>query len=41
MYKAYKFRMYPANEQEILINKTIGYTRFIYNYFLSQYKNNE
>ncbi len=35
MYKAYKFRLYPNNNQEILINKIFGCTRFIYNYFLS------
>lgn len=40
MYKAYKFRMYPTKEQEILINKTIGCTRFIYNHFLSECKKN-
>ena len=32
--KGYVFRMYPTNEQEKLINKTIGCSRFIYNYFL-------
>ena len=36
MYKAYKFRMYPTKEQEILINKSIGSSRFIYNYFLDR-----
>ena len=40
MYKAYKFRLYPNNEQETLINKTFGCTRFIYNYFLSICKEN-
>lgn len=43
--KTYKFRMYPTEEQKILINKTIGCTRFIYNYFLNEkereYKNNK
>ena len=34
--RAYKFRMYPNKEQEILINKTFGCTRYIYNYFLDQ-----
>ena len=34
MYKAYKFRLYPNNNQEILINKTFGCVRIIYNYFL-------
>ena len=36
MLKAYKFRLYPTKEQEILINKTFGCTRFIYNYFLDK-----
>ena len=40
MYKAYKFRMYPTNEQEVLINKTFGCVRFIYNYFLGICKEN-
>ena len=33
--KAYKFRLYPNDEQRILINKTFGCTRFIYNHFLN------
>ncbi|RST74063.1 transposase [Siminovitchia acidinfaciens] len=33
-HKAYKFRIYPNQEQEILISKTIGCARFVYNYFL-------
>lgn len=33
--KAYKFRLYPNKEQEILINKTFGCVRFIYNQMLS------
>ncbi len=33
--KAYKFRIYPNQAQAILINKTIGCSRFIFNYFLS------
>ena len=32
--KGYVFRMYPNKKQEQLINKTIGCSRFIYNYFL-------
>ena len=35
MNKAYKFRLYPNKEQEILINKTFGCVRFIYNKMLS------
>lgn len=33
--KAYKFRLYPNKEQEILICKTFGCVRFIYNRMLS------
>lgn len=36
-HKAYKIRLYPNKEQEILINKTFGCTRFVYNYFLDQW----
>ena len=32
--KGYVFRMYPNEKQKELINKTIGCSRFIYNYFL-------
>jgi len=32
--KGYVFRLYPNVEQKILINKTIGSTRLIYNIFL-------
>ncbi|MTH53193.1 helix-turn-helix domain-containing protein, partial [Bacillus mangrovi] len=32
-HKAYKFRIYPNKEQEILINKTIGCSRFVFNHF--------
>ena len=34
MLKAYKYRIYPDSEQELLINKTLGCTRFVFNYFL-------
>lgn len=36
IYKAYKFRLYPDEEQKILINKSIGASRYIYNYFLNR-----
>lgn len=36
--KAYKFRIYPTKEQAILIHKTIGCARFVYNHFLSKWK---
>ena len=38
MYIAYKFRMYPTNEQKVLINKNFGCSRFIYNYYLTYIK---
>lgn len=34
--KAYRFRLYPNKEQEVLINKTFGCTRFIYNKLLTE-----
>lgn len=41
--KAYKFRLYPNNEQKEMINKTFGCKRLIYNYYLNKkqelYKN--
>lgn len=36
--KAYKFRIYPNKEQEILISKTIGCSRFVFNHFLVKQK---
>ena len=33
--------MYPDNNQVILINKTFGCIRFVYNYFLNKCKNNK
>jgi putative transposase len=35
IHKAYKFRLYPTNEQATLINKTIGCSRFVFNRFLT------
>ncbi|MED2048326.1 helix-turn-helix domain-containing protein, partial [Bacillus thuringiensis] len=35
MNKTYKFRIYPNQAQAILINKTIGCSRFVFNYILS------
>nr|WP_246079160.1 helix-turn-helix domain-containing protein [Paenibacillus piri] len=34
MNKAFKYRIYPSTEQEILINKTFGCVRFVYNQML-------
>ena len=36
MEKAYKFRLYPNKEQQILLVKTFGCTRFVYNYYLDK-----
>ena len=35
--KAYKFRIYPTKEQAVLIAKTIGCSRFVFNQFLGQW----
>ncbi|WP_236781940.1 helix-turn-helix domain-containing protein [Aneurinibacillus sp. XH2] len=35
--KAYKFRIYPNKEQEVLIAKTMGCSRFVFNYFLAKW----
>ena len=40
MYKAFKFRLYPDNNQRNIIHKTFGCSRFIYNHFLDKCKNN-
>ena len=32
MYKAYRFRMYPNNDQIILINKNYKFVIFFYKY---------
>ncbi|WZY00316.1 IS200/IS605 family element RNA-guided endonuclease TnpB [Bacillus sp. FSL W7-1360] len=39
VHKAYKFRMYPNQKQKILIGKTIGCSRFVFNHFLGQWNN--
>lgn len=36
-HRAYKFRIYPNKEQSSLIIKTIGSSRFIFNYFLDMW----
>ena len=38
--KAYKFRMYPNEEQRILINKTFGCSNLVYNKLLDKKKTN-
>jgi putative transposase len=37
MHKAYKFRIYPNKEQTILIHKTFGCARFVFNHFLERW----
>jgi len=39
VYKAYKFRLKPNKEQETLILKTIGSSRFVFNHFLDLWTN--
>ena len=41
MYKAFKFRLYPDNNQKELINKTFECSRFVYNYYLNKIKNSK
>ena len=36
MEKAYKFRIFPNKNQEILIQKTFGSCRFVYNHYLAK-----
>lgn len=38
MNRAYRFRIYPTGEQEILIHKTFGCCRFAYNHMLADKK---
>ena len=33
---AYKFRLYPTEQQKVLLNKHFGCNRFIWNYFLNE-----
>jgi len=34
--KAFKFRLEPNSQQKVLINKTLGCTRFLYNQMLNE-----
>ena len=34
--KAFKFRLEPNQQQRVLINKTLGCTRFLYNRMLDE-----
>lgn len=38
MQKAFKLTLIPSGNQEVLINKTIGCARFVYNHFLARHK---
>ena len=40
IYKAYKYRLYPTEEQKKLIHKTFGCNRFVYNHYLDYQKKN-
>lgn len=35
IYRAYKFRLYPNEEQKTIINQTLGCTRSVYNHYLT------
>ena len=35
MYKSFKVRVYPTIGQRVLLEKTFGVNRFVYNYFLN------
>jgi putative transposase len=36
--KTYKFRLFPTKEQEVLLNQHFGHSRWVYNYFLNERK---
>jgi putative transposase len=35
MYRAFRYRFYPSPSQELLLRKTLGCSRFVYNHFLA------
>lgn len=37
MFKAFRYRIYPNEKQRIVIHKTIGCSRFVYNHFLDKW----
>ena len=39
--KAYKFRLYPNKKEITIINSYIGASRFVYNHYLYENKNNK
>ena len=36
--KTYRFRLYPTKEQEVLLNRHFGHSRWVYNHFLNERK---
>lgn len=38
IHKAYKYRMYPNKEQELVLARYFGSVRFVYNHFLAERK---
>jgi putative transposase len=36
MHKAFKFRIHPTKEQTMLMNKSMGCSRFVFNQFLAK-----
>lgn len=36
--KTYKFRLHPTKEQEVLLNQHFGHSRWVYNHFLNERK---
>lgn len=36
--KTYKFRIFPTKEQEVLLNQHFGHSRWVYNHFLNERK---
>jgi putative transposase len=39
--KAYKYRIYPTKEQEVLLSKTFGCVRFVWNKLVENFNNND
>ena len=39
--KAYKYRIYPTKEQEVLLSKTFGCCRFVWNKLVENFNNND
>ena len=40
IHKSYKFRVYPSEEQQVLLSKHFGATRFVFNHYLNKRKEN-